>query len=167
MSGGGYANRYVCEEAAGKTYFEVGISHGENPTDETYAYAVLPYVDNSTLEAYAKSPEVDILANTRKVQCVRKASLGITAYVFHEAGECEGIKVSAPCIVTLTEKNGEYTVSVCEPTQKAENIEIEIGREINVFSNSKKVSWNIVSGKSVISVDTAKAYGRKFEVKYR
>ncbi len=167
MSGGGYANRYVCEEAAGKTYFEVGISHGENPTDETYAYAVLPYVDNSTLDAYAKSPEVDILANTRKVQCVRKASLGITAYVFHEAGECEGIKVSAPCIVTLTEKNGEYTVSVCEPTQKAENIEIEIGREINVISNSKKVSWNIVSGKSVINVDTAKAYGRKFEVKYR
>jgi hypothetical protein len=167
LSGGGYANRYVCDTAAGQTYFEVGISHGENPTDATYAYAVLPYAEGGELEAYALSPEVEIIANTGKMQCVRKASLGISVYVFHEAGECEGIRVNAPCIVAITEKCGEYRLSVCDPTQKAEAVEIEINREIDVISNSKKVTVSVNGGKSTVSVDTVKAYGRKFEVRYR
>ena len=167
MSGGGYANRYVCDEAAGMTYFEVGISHGKNPVDATYAYAVLPYAKNDELAAYASSPEVQILENTRRVQCVTKPSVGITAYVFHEAGECEGIKVSAPCILTVTEKGAEYTLSVCEPTQTAESVEIEISTEISVISSSRKTEVTVNDGKSKIRVDTVGAYGRKFEVKYR
>lgn len=167
LSGGGYVNRYVCDAAAGQTYFEVGISHDKNPNGATYAYAVLPYAENEVLEAYYSSPEVEIIANTGKMQCVRKPSLGITAYVFHEAGSCEGITASAPCIVTVLEKNGEFTLSVCEPTQNAESVDIEISREINVISNSKKVSLTVSDGKSVVHIDTVKAYGRKFEVVYR
>ena len=114
-----------------------------------------------------QNPAIFSTENTEKVQCVKKSSLGITAYVFHEAGSCEGITASAPCIVTVLEKNGEFTLSVCEPTQNAESVDIEISREIDVISNSKKVSLTVSDGKSVVHIDTVKAYGRKFEVVYR
>ncbi|MBO5945960.1 MAG: hypothetical protein J6Q69_05075, partial [Clostridia bacterium] len=162
MSEGAYANRYVCDTAAGQTFFEVGISHGKNPENATYAYAVLPYSDNESLEKYASAPEVEILANNERVQCVRKPSLGITAYVFHEAADIGGIKAHGPAIVALSEGR----LQICDPTQKQDKLVITFWGEMLINSLPEKVEVDIANGMTVFTVDTARAYGRPFIIDF-
>ena len=162
LDGAGYARRYVWEPADGMTYFEVGISHGKNPENATYAYAVLPYASNEVLEKYAAAPEAEILANNERVQCVRKQSLGITAYVFHEAGEFMGVSTSGPAIVVL---NGGK-VQICEPTQKQESLTVTVNGELLVTSLPDKVEMDIANGATSFTVDTVRAFGRPFIIEF-
>lgn len=162
LSGGGYVNRYVCDEAEGKTYFEVGISHGENPTNTTYAYAVLPYSDNDALAAYLKEPEVEILSNTATVQCVRKASLGITAYVFHEGANFCGVSTSGPAIVTVTDRE----VRICDPTQSQDSVVVIIDSELSVVEVPEHVTVSVSDGRTTITVDTRVGVGRPYSIKF-
>ena len=117
------ARRYVCESAGGQSFFELLIEHGANPTDATYCYAMLPYADEAKLKKYAIDPDVRVISNTAKLQAVSKGGLGIRCYVFHEPGECDGLVVDKPCIVTVTKDK----LMVCDPTHGLESINIKFG----------------------------------------
>ena len=124
----------------GKPFFELGISHGANPTNASYAYAVLPYASADAAGAYSDAPEVEIISNTRELQAVRKPTLGISFYVFHKAGACDGIEVSEPCIVGVTEREGYYRITVCDPTHKLDTAEIRIDRHLSLIEKSRELS---------------------------
>ena len=117
------ARRYVCESAGGQSYFELTVEHGKSPTGATYAYAMLPYADKEKVQKYAASPDVTVISNTPALQAVREDGLGISCYVFHEAGECEGVRVDAPCILTRTADK----LMVCDPTHELESVNISFG----------------------------------------
>ncbi len=161
-----YIRRYEENEATAQTFFEIGIAHGANPEDASYAYAILPYADNARLESYVKEPNVEIISNTRALQAVRDKSIGLSSYVFHEAGECDGIAVSAPCILALGECDGELTLSVTDPTHKLEKLTVTLDGEHRIVTKNPKISVTSADGVTVIEIKTFGAHGRKFEVKY-
>ena len=115
--------RYTCESANGQSFIEIGINHGKNPVDGSYEYVLIPYADREKLDTYSKNPDVAVISNTKALQAVRERGLGISCYVFHEAGECEGIKVDCPCIVTVTADK----IMVCDPTQEQDIINVSLG----------------------------------------
>ncbi len=117
------ARRYVCESAKGQSFFELLIEHGENPSGASYCYAMLPYADENRARKYASDPDVTVISNTAALQAVRERGLGISCYVFHETGECEGLTVDKPCIVTVTANK----LIVCDPTHELECINITLG----------------------------------------
>ena len=158
-----YVNRYVCEGAKGQSFFEVGIDHGENPVAKSYAYAIIPYADNKTLSEY---DGVEIISNTAALQAVRDKSTGIVGYVFHEAGECEGISVSAPCIVMLGKAGDEYTLAITDPTHKLDIIKVTLDKTVKVISKSYNISVGVLGGKTKLSVNTFMSNGRKYEIKF-
>ncbi len=125
------ARRYTCESAGGQDFFELTIEHGKNPKDESYYYTMLPYADESKAEAYATSRDVTVISNTATLQAVREDSLGISCYVFHEAGECDGLWVDKPCIVTVTADK----LMVCDPTHEE--------RVINLSLNGKNYAADV------------------------
>ncbi len=115
-----------------KRFFKLCIEHGENPNGASYAYATVPYATDAELSEYAEHPEVEIISNTSALQALRKRSIGISSYVFYQAGACEEIAVSEPCIVTVYESENEYKISVCDPTMKLENIKITVAKALKL-----------------------------------
>ncbi len=117
------ARRYTCESANNQNFFELTVEHGANPTDATYEYVMIPYADTKKLDTYAKNPDVTVISNTKSLQAVRENTLGISCYVFHEAGTCDGISVDKPCMVTLSADK----LMICDPTQEGDVINVSFG----------------------------------------
>ena len=130
---------------------------------KSYAYAIIPYADNKTLSEY---DGVEIISNTAALQAVRDKSTGIVGYVFHEAGECEGISVSAPCIVMLGKVGDEYTLAITDPTQKLDGVTVTLDRSVNVISKSYNISSDVKSDKTTLTVNTFMSHGRKYEMRF-
>lgn len=156
------ARRYVSDTSGGQSFIEYRICHGENPTGATYAYVILPTVTKEGIEAYAKAPDVEIIANTERLQAVREKTLGCLGIVFHEAGVCEGISADVPCFIMTDGKE----LSVSEPSGKLEKIVITVDGEKKISSFDGKVTSSQKDGKTVIEIDIKGANGKPFTVKF-
>lgn len=141
-----------------KRFFKLCIEHGKNPKDATYAYATIPYATDAELSEYAEHPEIEIISNTTECQAVRKNSIGISSYIFYKAGACEEISVSEPCIVMVSEENGEYRIRVCDPTMKLEKIKLRINRDLKLKSSDSAV---LVAG-TELDINVTHSVGRPF-----
>ena len=157
-----YAHRYTCEEAGGQDFFELGVEHGKNPTDATYAYAIIPYASKEKLDTYAKNPDIEIISNTKTVQAVYEKGLNIKCYAFYEGGEVRGIKTDAPCLVSIT---GD-TVALSDPTHELERLNVVLDGEFKITDKAANMTVTVSGGKTEISIDMNAANGRKFEMKY-
>lgn len=157
-----FARRYVSE--TNQSFVEFRIQHGKNPTEDTYAYAILPYITKEQLDEYAKAPDVQVIANTAAVQAARENKLGITGFAFYEAGECDGIRVSDGCLVTKKDKDGKLTLLVNEPTFKLDTVTLTLEGEYKLTSAHRKASVSYADGKTVITFDFKEAHGRAYEV---
>jgi hyaluronate lyase len=151
----------------GKPFFEINLLHGKNPKDASYQYIALPNATKEATEAYAEAPEVEIIANTKRIQAVRKASLGLTFITFHEAGECCGIKVNAPCIVSILEANGEKTVAVADPTHKNPEIKLTLDKAYKLIYAPILAKVGERCGKTCVSVATKELAGEAVRVTFK
>lgn len=154
--------RYTCETANGQDFFEIGIDHGKNPIDGTYAYAILPYASIEKLDKYSRDPDVVILSNTDKVQAVEEKGLGIRCYAFHAPASTSGVTVDEACLVTVTRD----TIAVSDPTRELEKITLTLDKAVKVVSAHEKMSASVTDGRTVIEIDVSGANGRKYELKY-
>ena len=157
-----YARRYTSVNANNQDFFELGLEHGKNPENATYAYAILPYASAEKLNTYAKNPDVEIISNTERVQAVIEKSLNIKCYAFHEAADLAGVAADAPCLVTLTRD----TLIVSDPTRECDRITLTLDKSIKPVCASDKITVSEEGGRTVVSVNTSMAHGRKFEMKY-
>ena len=159
--------RYNCEATGNQPYFEFRIEHGKNPQNASYAYAVIPYATNEQLEEYYKNPDVEIISNTAELQAVREKTLGISSYVFHKAGECEFISVSAPCIVMLSEKNGEIEICINDPSHELKDGVVIIDKPLAAYEIGERLRSFVVGGKTVIVANFQDANGRALRAKLK
>lgn len=143
----------------GKPFFEINVNHGKNPKDASYEYVILPNASKDATEAYAKAPEVEIVSNTKKIQAVTKPSLGLSFITFHAAGECMGVKVSAPSIVSILKKDGEMTVSVADPTHKNDTIKVTLDKKYKLISAPFTASITEKNGRTVFTANVKEVAG--------
>ena len=160
-------NRYNYTTNVEQPYLELRIEHGENPTGATYAYAVLPYASNERLEEYSKEPDVEIVSNTEKLQAVREKNLGVTGYVFYEAGRCEAVEVDTPSLVFYGDRNGEIEVSVCEPTHEGECVKLKVYGRLEKISSDDKVEVAVNGEYAEITVNCKGAMGAPFRAFFK
>ena len=148
----------------GKPFFEINLLHGKNPKDASYEYVILPNVSKEETEAYSLAPEIEIIKNTKKCQAVKKSSLGLTFITFFEAGECCGIKVDKPCIVSVLEEGDTFTVSVCEPTHKQNAVKLTLDGKYTVVSCPLLAAIGERCGRTVITADVRELSGESVKV---
>ena len=153
--------------ASGDPFFEINIYHGKNPSDASYQYVLLPCASPDSTAEYAASPEIEIISNTRTIQAVRKASLGITCMAFYEAGSCLGVTVDSPCLVILSEENGILTVSVSEPTHKVNAVRLTLDKEYELLNAPITVKVSAKSGNTVLDINTDYATGEPRRVSFK
>jgi len=89
--------------------FALSLDHGQHPEQASYAYIVLPDVDEAKLRAYARHVPVKILRNDIAIQAVCHERLNLSQVVFYRPGAIDllaGLHLEAdqPCIVMLSEK---------------------------------------------------------------
>ncbi len=162
-----YVGRYNCEEAGGQPFFEIRCEHGENPKEQTYAYAILPYADEARLSEYVKNPDVEIISNTPALQAVCERNLELAGYVFHEPGKSGYLNAECSAIVMIRERGGELEFSATDPTHELTVGVFEIDKPLEVIEKNRKMKVISVNGKTRIEIDFALANGRPFRAKFK
>ncbi|MEV7298934.1 polysaccharide lyase 8 family protein [Streptomyces clavifer] len=111
INGGGSADPVT------RRYLTLLADHGEDPTDATYAYIVLPGASRSrTATRAADRRWLDILANSGAQQGVRVPSAGFTGINFFASGTVGPVTADAPVSVQIHEKrDGTAVLCVADP----------------------------------------------------
>lgn len=157
------------QKTSGDTNFlQMWLEHGKNPKDKTYAYVLLPNKTEQEVQGYAENPDISVLVNSPKLQAVRERSSGLTGMIFWEKGAFENITVSEPIIVMTQEKDGEYIISLCDPTQKLEHVEVTVNnKSLAIQQCDKELQISIEKEIVTINADLRKSKGKTFTARFK
>lgn len=121
--------------------FKLWIEHGIVPTDQTYAYCLVPKATKQKMEQMASKPTFLILNNDKKLQEVVSSNRQWSGIVFYLAGKSaqpEGIEVDQPCVVMLQKNGKELSVALSDPTQKLKQLTLTVtGKHQTTFAAAK------------------------------
>lgn len=123
---GGYVfdGNTVVSYAKSGSYLEMTISHGVKPDNGKYFFIYLPNATSEdTADYYNKlSERITVISQTNTVHAVRDNDLDVTGYVFYEAGSCDGVTVSAACILMIDNDK----ISVSDPTHTLDTLTVTV-----------------------------------------
>ena len=97
--------------------FTAYLDHGLKPSNDSYAYIVVPNTTAGAVSQYAGNTPVTVIANNEKVQAVRHDGLKQTQINFYQAGSLEYkdgyiITVDQPCSIIIYESEDTRKISV-------------------------------------------------------
>lgn len=153
--------------ASNPSFLEMWFEHGKSPKNGAYAYALLPHKTSEETKVYAENADISVLSNTPKLQAVKENTLAQTGIVFWEKGTFGEITVSEPMIVMTQEKDGEYILSFCDPTQKLESAVITLNKALTVTSSDKELKTNTTGNTITINADLKDSKGKTFTVRFK
>jgi chondroitin AC lyase len=134
--------------------FKLWIEHGIVPTDQTYAYCLVPKATKQKMEQMAAKPTFRILKNDKKMQEVISANQQWSGMVFYLPGKSaqpDGIEVDQPCVV-MQQKNGkERSLSLSDPTQKRKQLTLRLSG--NYQTTTVRTKTNFDQGKTTFTID--------------
>ncbi len=112
--------------------FSVWIDHGRGPLDAHYAYAVVMGVDVEETARLSDAPPFEILSNTSDAQVVRWQN-GQMQAVFWKSGEAAvsgdcTVSVNQGCVLMTKGAGEELALTVANPNQLSDRIEIHVNR---------------------------------------
>ncbi|WP_165503704.1 polysaccharide lyase 8 family protein [Pedobacter hiemivivus] len=130
-------------------YLTLWKGHGNHPIDDNgadlkYAYLLLPGYSAEKVKQYAKSPSIQILENTARVQAVKDIKLGLTAANFWKDTLSSVVvdhKIYLTCdkkaAVMVMENQEGINISLSDPTMLNEGlIHIQINRPVSGLATS-------------------------------
>lgn len=141
----------------GHVFLTCLLNHGVSPRDAKYAYVLLPMADKEKTESFASSDGLRIASLTEGCLAAEELSSGLAGYAFFEAGECGSVRAETPLILMTDGKNGR--LSVCDPTQKRENVRFRFTDGRTVSSDEAAVH---ADEDGTVTVDTKDACGKTF-----
>ena len=97
--------------------FTAYLDHGLKPSNDSYAYIVVPNTTAGAVSQYAGNTPVTVIANNEKVQAVRHDGLKQTQINFYQAGSLEYkdgyiITVDQPCSIIIDESEDTRKISI-------------------------------------------------------
>lgn len=121
------------ERKESASVFQLGIHHGIKPYNASYAYILLPGIDNAEdIRRFGRDCAVKIMYNTEKLQAVNNTQLDIWQMVFYDSAahyDDENIRIETdvPSIIML-KKVGEkmYELHASDPTQTHKKIGVSV-----------------------------------------
>lgn len=167
-------------EAASSTpytydFMTAWLDHGPTPTDDSYAYLVLPGVDPEDAAAMADDPGVAIVANRPELQAVSSPEHGVLGANFHERGRvsADGVSIIAPREVSVTVRrlDSRVAVAVSDPTQTQDSVTVQVrvppGRGWTLERGDSTVSTTVDRGTIILTVTTRGTRGRSHRAEFR
>jgi len=121
-------------DAVTEKVFSLWVDHGPRPQNASYAYLVTPGLDGSRFRSLAEDLPTQVVVNAPEQQAVHTPGEGRVQVAFwapgsvHVPGEPE-VAVDAPCLLMLRREGDRVLLSVADPTQGLEQIEVTLGGE--------------------------------------
>ena len=109
---------------------QIVLSHGVNPVDKGYAYAIIPFADAAKAEKFLSDVPFEIVENSPAAQVIREKATGDIYCVFHQAGATAGISTETPILCSV--KGG--VLYACDVTQKLTNVTIKVNGKEYTFN---------------------------------
>ncbi|MCX6180946.1 MAG: polysaccharide lyase beta-sandwich domain-containing protein, partial [Bacteroidetes bacterium] len=114
-----------------KNVFSIWMDHGKTPKNASYHYIVVPSVTVDELTKFSANHGFLIAQNDTNIQAVENSNLKIWSAVFYRAGKVQfsnGLTLQADkaAVVMLEFSSGVYTLSVADPLQNSDQINISI-----------------------------------------
>ncbi|MDH8702455.1 chondroitin AC lyase [Dysgonomonadaceae bacterium PH5-43] len=110
--------------------FKLWFNHGVKPTNDSYAYVVVPEVNTiDKVKAY-NTDNINILSNTEAIQAVEHKELGIVSVVFFGPATFKyndeiSIQATRACAVMIRNINSnEMTVHIADPSASLTNLSL-------------------------------------------
>jgi len=133
--------------------FKLWIEHGIVPTDQTYAYCLVPKATKQKMEQMSAKPTFRILKNDKKMQEVISANQQWSGMVFYLPGKSsqpDGIEVDQPCVVMQQKSGKELSLSLSDPTQKLKQLTLTVTGKYQTASAATKTSFD--QGKTSVTI---------------
>ncbi|MEM8968357.1 MAG: polysaccharide lyase family 8 super-sandwich domain-containing protein, partial [Bacteroidota bacterium] len=123
----------ISEEIVSNEVFTLWIDHGNEPENASYAYIVVPDVEVEELERSSDANrDIEIIANTGKLQAVKSNKLNICQAAFYQAGEIEvtdDLKVSLESqgmVMLQLQEDYIAQLTVADPSRKLRKVLINV-----------------------------------------
>lgn len=134
--------------------FSLWFDHGNNPTDATYSYVVVPGIDTEAKANQYSMEKIEILENTSTLQAVVNRDMNLVQAIFHNAGTLQignrSITVNRPCALMI--RNGSV-VTISDPTQSNSLITVTIESEGKEYRKFVSLPTSTSEKGSSVSVD--------------
>lgn len=150
-------------EIVAKEIFSIWSTHGNIPQNDTYCYIVMPDKPLSFFVNEEYKNNIEIVANTGKVQAVIDRVNNIYAAVFHQPGHIVFdddlmLEVDKAVLICITKKGNRYQISVADPLYKEKTVRINISKfpldQRSGFEELKNLVINFPTGDYVGSTTT-------------
>ncbi|MDF2454853.1 MAG: Chondroitin lyase [Cytophagaceae bacterium] len=141
---------------SGTNIFTVGVDHGKNPGNATYAYVVYPNTSIASTTSYKANLPLQILSNTSAVQAVYHKTLKLTQAVFYVAGSLtlangKVVTVNAPSAILIKEVGNNYDITVANPLCEKSN-PASLIVTLNAPLQGSGVTWNGIVSTIVVAL---------------
>lgn len=153
-----------------RNYLRMGFEHGNNPTNATYQYVLLPGRTAARVGEYTTQPDIQVITNNVNVQAVSENTLGITAANFwtdtnRAAG---GITADRKCSVMVRNDGTFIDVAVSDPTQvNSGTINIQIASSATaLISADAGISVTQIDPGIAMTVNVNGARGKTFHARF-
>jgi chondroitin AC lyase len=137
--------------------FKLWLDHGSNPSGKTYAYFVIPQATRAVMEQLDAKPAFRILSNDISSQSVVSTDQTLGGIIFYRAGKSElfgGIATDQPCVVMVKRESNGLTISISDPTQKLN--QIQLTSKGNYQTTNPLVTGSSSQGNSTLKVSLPK-----------
>ncbi len=148
------------DTGGGYVYLELTARHGSKPSNESYAYTILPNKTKVETEAYAAAPDVEIVEHTNSIHAVYCNSKSTYAANIFSASSLDGISFVDPCAVMIEKNDNGGTIYVSDPTMKLDEINIHFARKVKVTGE------NITVSGAKVAVAVNEFYGKTYSFTY-
>jgi len=153
-----------------RNYLTLWFDHGANPTNDTYAYVVLPNKTADQVRDYAITPDIAVLENSTEAQAVRENTLKITGVNFWNDAvkTAGGVTSNKKASVMVKETDTEIEVSVSDPTHaNTGSISIELNRDaLGTFAADAGITVTQLSPTIKFNVNVSGAHGKTFKASF-
>lgn len=161
---------YNLETLYTNQFYTITVDHGTAPVSSEYAYIVMPNATVEEMEAYSRNEPVRILENSGFASGVACEELGLQAVNFwrnypHKTG---AVAVSGPSSVMFCDAGNRLAVSVSDPTQESETLEVTIDRAAGaVIEKDDRITVAETSPKLKLLFDVSGIRGASLEASFR
>lgn len=119
------------DEPIERPVFLLGVDHGENAANASYAYFLLPQTNEDALRQTAEHLPLTVLRNDKSCQAVYQPASGELQAVFYEAGALDfgesRLTVNEACAVLFKPKaNGGYRFYISNPYHLAQVVRLQL-----------------------------------------
>ena len=152
-------------------YLTLWLDHGNNPTNSSYSYVLLPNRTISQVSGYAAHPDIQILENSANIHAVLETKLNIIGSNFWNDGGStlavhnkEYLSVDKKASVMVQKTPTELYVAISDPTQlNSESITLIISETTKkLLSSDANVNVLQTSPKTILKVNLNDA-SRQYE----